>query len=156
MIGYVDNALGEYIDYLRSRPDADSTMIVITGDHEALASMRGDMRGYSAAMAGLVDSEQYVPMIVLNSPVAGRREAVMGQVDVYSTILDLMGLWGEPDVFPGVGYSALRSGSPQWAVDNTGYVAGDTVGADPRLLRSVLDAPHTSSTLIRADMLGAK
>lgn len=154
--GYVDSALGEYIDYLRSRPDADSTMIVITGDHEALASMRGDMRGYSAAMAGLVDSEQYVPMIVLNSPVAGRREAVMGQVDVYSTILDLMGLWGEPDVFPGVGYSALRSGSPQWAVDNTGYVAGDTIGADPRLLRSVLDAPHTSSTLIRADMLRVK
>lgn len=153
-IGYVDAAVGEYIDYLRSRPDADSTMIVIVGDHEALATMRSDIRKHSPAMSALVDSESYVPMIVLNSPVAGRREEVMGQVDVYSTILDMFGLWGTPDVFPGLGYSALRAGSPRWAIDITGYVAGDTIGANPTLLRSVLDAPRASSTIIRADMLG--
>lgn len=153
-ISYVDAAVGEYIDYLRSRPDADSTMIVIVGDHETLATMRSDIRKHSLEISALVDSESYVPMIVLNSPVAGRREEVMGQVDVYSTILDMFGLWGAPDVFPGLGYSALRAGSPRWAIDITGYVAGDTVGANPALLQSVLSAPRVSSTIIRADMLG--
>lgn len=153
VIGYVDRSLGDYIDYLRGRPDADSTMIVVVGDHEALASMRDGMRRHSAAIAALVDAEPYVPMIVINSPVAGRRADVMGQVDVYSTVLDLMGLWGEPDVFSGMGYSALRPRAPRWAVDNAGYVAGDTVGADPALLRSVLAAPRASSAIIRADML---
>lgn len=153
-ISYVDAAVGEYIDYLRSRPDADSTMIVIVGDHETLATMRSDIRKHSPEISALVDSESYVPMIVLNSPVAGRREEVMGQVDVYSTILDMFGLWGAPDVFPGLGYSALRAGSPRWAIDITGYVAGDTVGANPALLQSVLSAPRVSSTIIRADMLG--
>lgn len=155
-VNYVDSALGEYIDYLRSRPDADSTMIVIVGDHEALTSMRTAVRDYSPVMAAMVDGESYVPMIVLNSPVAGRRDEVMGQVDVYSTILDLIGMWGADDVFPGLGYSVLRPTAPCWAIDADGYVAGDTVGANPALLKSVLTAPRASSTIIRANLLGGK
>lgn len=37
---YTDYAIGPFIDYLKSRPDFDETMIVITGDHEGLASDR--------------------------------------------------------------------------------------------------------------------
>ena len=37
---YTDYAIGSFIDYLKSRPDFDETMIVIAGDHEGLASDR--------------------------------------------------------------------------------------------------------------------
>jgi len=43
-VHYTDQALGRLLDYLKSRPDWHRTMVVIVGDHEALASWRHEMR----------------------------------------------------------------------------------------------------------------
>lgn len=159
-VNYTDAAIGHFVDYILSRPDADSTMIVIAGDHEALGAMRPEMRGFSARTAALVDAEPYVPLIILNAPVPGRRQAVMGQVDVYPTVLAQAGLYpSAPDsdpldaaVFRGLGISALSPLSPPYATDITGKVYGDTTGADPAILSRVLAAPRVSRTLIQAAM----
>ncbi len=161
-INYTDHALGEFIDYLQSRPDASRTMIVIVGDHEALASWREPIRATSPSMMSLVDPESFVPMIVLNSPVAGRRDAVMGQVDVYTTILDIAGLIpsGRPmsgasaDIFPGMGFSGISS-LPGFAIDLNGHVSGDTTGTDPALFDLVKSSYAVSSTIIRANLLAS-
>lgn len=157
-INYTDAAVGRLVDYIRSRPDADSTMIVLIGDHEGLATWRRTVRNAGKEYADLVDAEPFVPMIILNAPHPGRREAVMGQVDVYPTILSQAGLrpdLSEPfstDAFPGLGISALSPLSPPYAVELNGRIHGDTVGANPRVLRHVLDMPAASSTIIRGNM----
>ncbi len=98
---YTDEALGILIDYLQSRPDWNRTLLVITGDHEGLAAYR----------SGLADSHSWVsprpftPLIVANSPQALHYGGVMGQVDVYPTLLQLMGLTDYP--WHGIGQSIL-------------------------------------------------
>lgn len=102
---YVDHSLSRLIDYLRTRSDWKDTMVVIAGDHEALGTYRSEWLKDKGA-SRLLSSASEVPMIVLNSPVAGRIDDVIGQIDVYTTILDLMGLRGIAD-WPGMGQSAL-------------------------------------------------
>lgn len=154
-INYTDSALGELLDYITSRPDADRTMIVIVGDHEALGSDRAPIRDTSPQLAGLVSAEPFVPMIVLNAPHPGHRDAVMGQVDVYPTVLSQAGLTGKA-TFPGLGFSALSPLSPSAAVDPTGALHGDTTGISPTVLRLLRNAPEVSRTILRADLLATQ
>lgn len=155
VINYVDNAVGTFVDYIRSRSDSGSTMIVIAGDHEALAAYRSDIRGAGAEYASLVDADSFVPLIIINPAVAGRRDAVMGQVDVYPTVLSQAGLSGDAS-FGGFGFSALSPLSPTYAIDRSGYLAGDTSGADSRVFELVRAMPAVSSTFIKADMIDKK
>ncbi len=104
MANYTDRSLRPMIEYLKSRSDWDSTMVVIVGDHEALGTDRAKWLELPEA-AKILSAESEVPMIVLNAPVAGRIDKQIGQVDVYSTIIDLMGL--RPYAWPGLGQSAF-------------------------------------------------
>lgn len=148
-VHYSDQALGRFLHYLRTRPDWKRTMVVIVGDHEALASWRhglcADPRG-----AGLVASQGYVPFIILNAPVPGRREKVMGQADVYTTILDQMGL---PYAWRGMGFSALVPGSPTFAFDSQGNLVGETAGAPAGLVDHVGKARDASDIIIKFNLL---
>lgn len=149
-VNYADAAIADFIDYLRSRSDWAETMVVIVGDHEGLNNSRKEIRGFEEGKyASLVSDEGFVPMIVLNAPVPGRRDAVMGQIDVYSTILDLMGI---TPVWPGMGFSALDPDLPS-------YAAGYPVRPKPESARvdsimRLIDAqPRAGATIIAADLL---
>lgn len=148
-VHYTDQALGRMLDYLKSRSDWGRTMVVIVGDHEALASWRHEIRN-STEGRKLVSPSGFVPMIVLNSPVRGRRTSVMGQVDVYTTLLDIMGL---PYHWRGMGFSALAPESPRFAFDFQGSMEGTTAGALPGLREHVASAPAVSDLMIRHDLL---
>lgn len=148
-VHYTDQALGHFIEYLKSRPDWERTMVVIVGDHEALATWRPEMRN-SAEGRKLVSPAGFVPMIVLNSPVRGHRNSVMGQVDVYSTILDLMGL---PYRWRGMGFSALAPESPKFAFDFQGAMQGTLQDALPGLKEHVASSPAASDLMIRHNLL---
>lgn len=154
-ISYTDSALGELLDYITSRPDASRTMIVILGDHEALGSDRATVRSASPRFADLVSAEACVPMIVLNAPRPGHRDAMMGQVDVYPTVLSLAGLT-ESATFHGIGISALSPLSPPAAVNPSGALLGDTAGVSPMVRRHLQQAPAASRTILRADLLASR
>lgn len=156
-INYTDATVGRLVDYIMSRPDAERTMIVIAGDHEGISGWRRDLRN-DARFAGLVDDEGYVPLIVVNAPQPGRRDVVMGQTDVYPTLIDMAGLKPSADsldsrAFPGLGISALNTLSPKYALDPSGRIVGDTVGINPQVLEHIKKAPRASSAIIRANLL---
>ena len=90
-------------------------------------------------------------MIVLNSPHPGRYDKVMGQVDIYPTILDLAGITA-PGI-PGLGISALSPDAPGAAIGITGHIAGDTTAISPETLRHLQSSYPVSSTIIRANLL---
>ena len=147
MTHYVDAQLPTMVNYLKSRPDYDDTLILITGDHEGLA---GD-RSASVAAADFVEREQFTPFIVLNSPVAGRHEDVMGQVDMYSTLLPLLGL--DDYFWKGMGKSVLTADSvPGVAISSmTGKIVGDTTEVSADRMQDLKGARAVSDAIIRQD-----
>lgn len=151
MANYTDKSLGTLLQYLRSRSDYDSTLIVITGDHEGLAADRAEILKSSDAR-GIVAEEQFTPFIVLNSPVGGRYDKVMGQIDMYPTLLNLMHL--DDYCWKGMGQSILTDGKPAFAISSmTNRVVGDTVGVDPAIVDNILTARAVSDRIITFDML---
>ena len=88
---YVDHCLGTLVDSLQARPGGERTMIAITGDHEAFESRRKDL----VKELSSVDPGQHTPLIILNSPYTGRDSTEIGQVDVYSALLDASGHYGD-------------------------------------------------------------
>lgn len=99
---YTDRAVGEFIDEVNGNPRFRNTMIVIHGDHEGLGAER---RNYMAdpIVGPSIDDDWYTPLIVLNSPVEGRYDGMAGQIDIYPTLLDLLGLGDYP--WHGIGRS---------------------------------------------------
>lgn len=130
MAHYTDSQLPTLVEYIRSRRDYEDTMILIIGDHEGLASWRNEIRSSSPTAANLVSEGQFTPFILLNSPVAGREETVMGQVNIYTTLLQALRLddypWkgmGESMFYPSV--SAAVSVMPGAFVGSSDSISPD-------------------------------
>lgn len=92
---YTDRAIGAFVDSLRCNPKFSRTMIVILGDHEGLGAARPQYIA-DPIVGHLIPDEWYTPFIVLNSPIAGRYDATMGQIDIYPSLLNLLGLGDYP------------------------------------------------------------
>ena len=153
MMHYTDSQLHTIIDYLRSRSDWPETLVVITGDHEGLATYRADALKSPKAQ-GLVSPGQYTPFIVLNSPVAGRFDGTVGQVDLYSAILALTG--NSHYAWQGLGsnFLAPQSKHPGVAFSSmTSEVAGDTTALASGEMAHLRQARAVSDAIIRTDYL---
>lgn len=146
---YTDMALGQFLSYLKSRSDWKDTMVVIMGDHEGLASWRDEILK-TDGVGHSVDAEGFVPLIILNAPKGGRRDDVMGQVDIYSTLADALKLRSQ---WYGMGFSAFCKNSPKFAVDRSGRLVGDTIGASEALKLNILRAPAISDLVIKFNLL---
>lgn len=119
---YTDRAIGAFVDRLRANPKFANTMIVITGDHEGVGVDRAKYVK-DKDLARFLSPEQFVPLIVLNSPVSMRYDVVMGQIDLYPTLLDLLGL-GDYG-WRSLGQSILDPSKPAYAVSPQMQVVGD-------------------------------
>ena len=147
MAHYTDSRLAALIEYLKSRPDYAETLIVITGDHEGLAGDRAEILK-SAKAKGIVSPRQMTPFIVLNSPVGGHYDGILGQIDMYPTLLALLGL--DSYYWKGMGESILSPRHTAVAVSTmTGEIAGDTTDISPRMLKHILKAQRISDLSIK-------
>lgn len=147
MVHYTDQAIGLLVDYITSRPDSPRTMIVITGDHEGLAWDRPA----AAARHPWVNPAQMVPLIVLNAPVGGRHDKVMGQIDIYPTLLQMAGLTDYQ--WHGLGQSALSPSSPGVAIGSQHDLVGDTAALSPAAIRHLQQARTISDRIITFNLL---
>lgn len=147
---YTDYAIGILIDYLKTRPDWKETMVVITGDHEGLSKLR-DKAMKDSNSAAFVDPYPHTPLIILNSPVPGRFDGEMGQVDIYSSVLDLMGWYDYP--WKGLGQSVFDPAFPRAAYSSKlGTVVG-AEGLNPAIVSHLKDGAGIGCTIIQYDML---
>lgn len=149
MANYTDHAVGILLQYLKSRPDWYETMVVIVGDHEGLAADRADIRR-SAEGRRVVSAGQYTPFIVLNSPVAMRYDGVLGQVDMYPTILNLMHL--DNYMWKGMGQSILDKRKVAVAVGSQMNVEGDVSHASKTEISRLTQAHTIADWVIRYNM----
>jgi phosphoglycerol transferase MdoB-like AlkP superfamily enzyme len=148
---YTDRAIGQFVEYLRSRPDYKETLIVITGDHEGLVSNRAPLRATPQGKE-VISAEPFVPFIVLNSPVTLRYEPVMGQIDIYPTLLNLLHL--DSYTWKGLGESIFNPDKPRFAIGSYGNLVGDTTGVAPQKMQFMKAAYQLSDRLIRFNYFG--
>lgn len=78
-----DTALGGFIDYLKRTGLYDESVIIIVADHCAIRSYLTD-EAYSP----------YIPFIAINTGVGYHSRGQRAQVDIFPTILDIMGAEG--------------------------------------------------------------
>lgn len=109
-----DNALRKFIDGLKQAGLYDNTVIVIASDHRAPIESIGDK----------ASPQGRIMLMILNSGLPGRVDSgVVGQIDVYPTILDIMGVRNPR--WPGMGQSLIRE-VPGFAVVRGTEIVGDT------------------------------
>lgn len=125
---YTDDAIKILMDKLKTSPDFDNTIVIFMGDHIGLDQNRQQLN----KKYPWIDAEPLVPMIILHSPVNGQIDKYMGQLDIYPTLLQLLGLtdykWKGMGVsifnprHPGVAYSPIYGwvgdGKPSQEVKN--------------------------------------
>lgn len=113
---YFDTELGRFIEGLKTRGVYRESVIVIASDHH-----------YSTAEATNDRTDMSVTPIVLiiaNAGIGGRVNRPVGQIDVYPTLLEIMGR-GRSYGWPGVGTSILDTLNMS-AVDRTGHLHGSS------------------------------
>ena len=92
-----DTALKNFIEALKKEGLYERSVIVIAGDHNARETM----------LVGEKFTGREIPFIILNSGIGIKTHAPVAQVDLFPTILDIM---GKPDVrWRGFGTSLLRN-----------------------------------------------
>ena len=148
---YVDAQLKTVIDYIKSRSDYDDTMIVILGDHEGLGMDRKVFLENSRFAREHVGEGRYTPMIVVNSPVSGRYDEVMGQIDVFPTLLDMLGV--NSDEWRGMGISVLDPSKPGLAFSAIPLeMDGDADSVPTDELQHIKSAQSISEKIIMHDL----
>ena len=114
----LDRQLGQFIDSLQACGLYDRSVVAIVSDHDELGL--NVLEGRTTRT--LADRE--VALLLLNTSWTVSYEAVAGQIDIYPTLLDVMGCNEYP--WKGLGYSLLRI-PVKSAVYWDRSVAGDTL-----------------------------
>lgn len=146
---YTDKAIGRFVEFLKTLPQYDETLIVITGDHEGLAAHREELCNAPGGK-GIVSDKTFTPFIVVNSPVGMRYDKVMGQIDMYPTLLNLLRL--DDYCWSGLGQSIFDPSKKGFAVSPQLKVEGESV--TPQEVAYAQKAYEISDCMIQFDYLG--
>lgn len=148
---YTDKAIGKFVEYLKTLPQYDETLIVITGDHEGLATYREELCN-APGVEGIVSDKAFTPFIIVNSPTGMRYDKVMGQIDMYPTLLNLLRL--DDYCWTGLGQSILDPDKKGFAVSPRMEVEGEeTTPEEAAFARKAYDI---SDLMIRFDYLATQ
>ncbi len=122
-----DAALSRFIAALKENGLYSNSVIVIAGDHNAREN----------ALTGTTFVNPEIPIIILNSGITLRSHQKIGQIDLYPTLLDLMGVSGSE--WRGLGVSIFRNP----AVMHTDTTATVSVSGTRDTASSVHTDPHS-------------
>ena len=123
-VAYFDRQLGWFLGMLKAKGIYDRSVIVIASDHD---------RPYKS-VDGIIDSTESLPIafIALNTGGATRLiDKDAWQMDVYPTILDIMGVTGTD--YRGLGTSLVN---PDDSLPGTGIPVEEIAGISEKIIRS--------------------
>lgn len=114
---FVDSQIKKFLEELKNRGMYDNSVIVLASDHEGLCKHVVDGRDK------LLDTDRMIPVMILNAGINIKYDDVVGQVDIFPTLLDVMG--ANQYAWKGLGYSILRNNVVS-TVSANDIVLGDT------------------------------
>ena len=96
-VAYVDDALGKFLEYLKTESLFDRTLIVLTGDHgESLGEHGEETHGFLA-----YNSTLWSPLIITFPGAKARQSAAyVSHIDIFPTVCDLLEI-DKPKVLQG-------------------------------------------------------
>lgn len=150
---YTDQAIGTFVDRIRNNPKFANTMIVITGDHEGIGADRAEWLT-DPEIATFMSAGQFTPLIAVNSPIGLKYDGVLGQIDLYPTLLDLAGLDNYP--WRGMGRSILDPDKKTFAVTPAGEIVGDASGATSEEIAHARDGYNIADIIISTNYFKGK
>ncbi|MFZ4456239.1 MAG: LTA synthase family protein [Bacteroidales bacterium] len=150
-IHYVDICIGRFISDLKKAGLFHQTTIVITGDHDAF-SHKPYLR--NSCCKTLFGAQSYNPLIVLNASAKGRYTAAMGQIDIYPTLLHLLG--ASDYAWHGLGFSIFDERKSGFAIDAKMNVVSDLKSVPDSIFQQALDAWQVSDLIIRKNYFDKK
>ncbi len=139
---YFDTQLAAFLDNMKKCGLYDKCVFVIASDHSE--PVDDDPKGRPA----LSRNGDECVLIVLNAKQGAQIKGPVGQIDVYPTILDVMGL--NDYTWKGLGHSLLRNDITSVAI------SPDEVRGNSPLLPSQQQSWDVSNTLIRANWFKKK
>lgn len=114
---YVDKCINNFITDLKAAQLYDNSIIIITGDHDAVTFNQYENR------EELKSEDCYVPFIVLNSPLISKHtDKVIGQIDIYPSLLNIMKC--QDYYFRGLGECVFSDTISNYAIYRAGIEAG--------------------------------
>lgn len=99
-VHYCDDAIGKFIQELKQKGIYENSVIAIISDHNEIDKNQVEDR------REVFPEDKEIAMIVLNAPQKLQCDTLIEQIDVYPTLLDLMGV-NHYD-WKGLGYSIFR------------------------------------------------
>lgn len=134
-VNLTDSCIGAFIDVLRLGGMEENTVVAIVSDHTQL---------YRNRVMGLTDYDAVpddwgIPMILVGCDTTLRYEPVIGQVDIFPTLLDVMGANAYP--WKGLGHSILRYDVKSAIQPRNMSVLGDSTALTPQQ-RQAWDISH--------------
>lgn len=136
----LDKALGDFIAGLKELGVYDGSVVMIMSDHDEVGFNEFEGRDERTV------SDRYCTFIALNTSQTLSYGNVIGQVDIYPTILDIMGCndyW-----WKGLGHSIFRNPKPDYAVHCSGMEGGNEESPLADYCRRAWDI---SSLIVRGD-----
>lgn len=131
-VRYFDSCLGDFLKQLRESGKADNTVVIIASDHDAPMDI---VRG---------NTVNDILFLAVNTPFSRKIAWPVGQIDVFPTVLDIMGISSK---WRGVGHSFVKD-SIGAAIDRNGNIRGNADKAKTDSLRFAIDI---SDKIIRSD-----
>ena len=136
---YFDQQLGIFLENLKKTGLYDNSLIIIASDHSE--PVDDDSKGRPS----LSKNGNECVFIVLNSGHGKLINGPVGQIDIYPTLLDVMGLNDYP--WKGLGHSLMR-----YNVTSVAESTDETFGTSP-LLKQQQEAWTISNILIRGNLI---
>jgi len=151
-IHYVDKCLGMFVEGLRKNGVLDKSILIISGDHDATKQHPGEWKKYAEKQWNTGINQ--TPLIIVNSPMKKVYTPVAGQIDVYPTLLDMLGL--KTYGWHGLGQSIFSKHKAGFAVNARFDEFGDTRKLSSESIRQTREAWEVSDLMIRKDYFGKK
>ena len=129
-VNVTDSCIGKFIEDLRRLDLAGNTVVAIVSDHTQVYLNR--IEGRHDSIAG--PNDWGIPLIIVGTDTTMRYEPVIGQVDVFPTLLDVMGANAYP--WKGLGHSILRYPVTNAIFPRNMSVIGDSAALTPHQRRA--------------------
>ena len=89
-IHYVDNAIGSFIEQLKKENIYNNSIIIITGDHNTGTPTK--LSTWQDMYTDICGVKSYIPFIILNSGKSLLFNHEVDQIDLYSSIIDILNI----------------------------------------------------------------